>query len=172
MRVNWFFVGSMLVVAAVATPIRSGEEVNEPKTATLPVAEPDDEAAEQVANEILRLRETIGPVWRDETILDSGPSPPVEREVLRTALMAEARANGEDSQPVLPSSSNQRDAMRQAAYQLDVAAHALECQELFEQADEVRGVAGRLRTQAREMRMNVLSRDGKLFVPAGCNSAD
>ena len=55
---------------------------------------------------------------------------------------------GKQKMPALPLSA--KEALRAAAFELDKAAHHLECHELFERGDQLRQLAQQLRKDARE----------------------
>ncbi|MEX2167928.1 MAG: hypothetical protein WD851_01335 [Pirellulales bacterium] len=178
-RVGGFcFIGALLLVIAPATRIRSADEVNESRpaqdVADISATSTWGESVDQVANDILRLRQSVGSAWRSDAIPGSTQSAEeaTEREV-RTALVAQARSTVEES----PSSGSPSDfgtqvALRDAAHQLDITAHALECQGLYPQADEVRAVAQRLRQQARPEPVPLLRYNGKQLTPVPGRPAD
>ena len=107
--------------------------------------------AEEIASEVLRLQQQMGgSVLRDRAELqgwdhaprtpDTQEAPPWPNSPSRVELI-EAR------RPI-----NKVIELREAAWQLDTTAHRLENLDLYEQADALRGVASRLRHDARKMK--------------------
>lgn len=178
-RVGGFcFIGALLLVIAPATRIRSADDVNESRpaqdAASTSATSTWGESVDQVADDILQLRQSVGSAWRSDVIPDFTSSAQAdEREVVRTALVAQARPMVEESATTRsPSDFGKQVTLRDAAHQLDITAHALECQELFPQADEVRAVAQRLRQQGRPAPVPLLRYNGKHFTPVPGRPAD
>lgn len=178
-RIGGFcLIGALVLVAGPATRIRSAEDVDlagaAHDAANTPTAVPRGEAVDQVANEILQLRQSIGSAWREDAIAESVP--PAEstvREMVRTALLAQARAAAEASLPIRSHSDyGQQAALREAAHQLDLTAHLLECRELYPQADDVRDMADRFRRDAREALRPPLRVQGDHNTSSGGRQAD
>jgi hypothetical protein len=171
----WFSgIAALLLVFGPATLIRSGEDVGVPSSRydAAPATAAECESADQVANEILQLRKSIGPAWRGDAIADSSQTATDDRETIRTALVAQASSPMERP-PLQPQADfGMKRTLREAAHQLDLTAHALECQELCSQADDVRALAQRFRQQARDEPVPVLRFNGKHFTPVTGSPAD
>ncbi len=127
-----------------------------------------------VAQELLQLRDTVDPGWAERGDIfapfplrdgeaggaDAGLS---DRELFTAHLR---RLAGDDSATMPPSppptphtvstqtEQAQIEALRRAAYQLDLAAYLLEQQDLTARADELRGLAGPLRDDARRLQQS------------------
>ena len=97
-----------------------------------PLSAPD--SAAEVAREILEIQQQLGgsivpPLPSETERRSSGNSP-------RQATTIESRV----------------DQLRDTAWQLDSCAHRLECNDLYRQADSLRGLAAQLREDARKMK--------------------
>jgi hypothetical protein len=139
-------VGNYLGADEVVAP-KQHSSITKKETPASSDEQPEIEGAMQV------LR-SIGSAWQGDAIIlpsDSMPEAKMsDEEVVRTAMIAHARESDAMSKPFVEAVPTRGAALREAAHQLDLAAHSLECQELYEQADELRAVAQRFRLQARE----------------------
>jgi len=106
--------------------------------------------AKEIAREVLQLQQQMGgSIVRNRTGLqgwNQSPGP----------VTSEKSSPGNSHSPLIalkstsPSPIHQVDALREAAWQLDRTAHHLEKLDLYDQADALRSVAGRLRRDARK----------------------
>ena len=125
-----------------------------------------------VAQELLQLRDTVDPGWAERgdafapLPLGDGSAGGEDARVSDRELFAAQlrRLSGDDSATILPkpilptphtvsteTDQAEIETLREAAYQLDLAAHLLEKQGLTARADELRGLAGTLRDDARRL---------------------
>ena len=171
LRFRLLLVGGMLFALIVGNRLGADQAVPRHPIKNLP--EIDGKESDRVAEEILQIRQAIGSAWRGEDFESpsDAESIPHDQEIIRTALIAQVQAESQESssEPVsIPPAPNQQVALREAAHQLDLTAHELECQKLYEQADELRATAQRFRNQARSEPippLNPVRKGGKL-VPA------
>jgi len=112
----------------------------------------------QVTEDILQLRQSIGSAWRDVGGAPTPEATAAEEQAIRTALLDQARSNPIPKADPPPQAFCQKEALRDSAHQLDLVAHTLECQDLYDEADELRAIAQRLRLQARQKQPVVLRR--------------
>lgn len=162
-------IAALLLVIGPATPIRSGEDVAANPSGDVELSAI---AADQVANEILQLRKSIGAAWRGEALAESSLTAADDRETIRTALVAQASSPVETPPHQSQPEFGIKRTLREAAHQLDLTAHTLECQELCSQADDVRSLAQRLRQQAREETSAVHPLGYEGYAPGGGAPAD
>lgn len=128
-----------------------------------------DEARYLLDREEIKQSEEFRPTPRDVEAHSLGPTPPVDAQLLTPELLRIQRAVGGSvieqfeglspspgspaPSPAMPSPERKAavNALREAAWQLDTAAHRLESLELFRQADALREQARQLRLDARSM---------------------
>ncbi len=164
-----------LVAVVLTTACDQGKHSADPESLSARPTPPQPELPPRfVAQELLQLRETVDPGWAERGDIfapfplgddeaggaDAGLS---DRELFAAHLR---RLAGDNSDAMLPSKlpsphtvatqteQAQIEALRRAAYQLDLAAHLLEQQDLTARADELRGLAGPLRDDARRLQQS------------------
>lgn len=136
-----------------------------------------DREDQQEVEQLLQIRKKMGSAWKGDAfaLMDGSDtkSLPSEEEVVRTALAAQSRAAHFTPVPFAPiSRPDWRATLRNAAHELDLTAYALECQDLYDQADELRAVAHRFRLQARSEENPSLLRQERSWMPAPAKATD
>ena len=129
-----------------------------------------------LAGELLRLRDVVDPDWKDRSdafaplatgdgVTDGSNHGPSDRELFAAEVHRLAGTSPSGTSPSGPLVDRtpttgptdrepaQVEALREAALQLDLAAHLLEQQDLTSKSDELRRLAGRLRDEARRLRL-------------------
>ena len=111
--------------------------------------------AEEIAREVLRLQQQLGgSVVKNRRGLQDWNAPPVPVTPKRLPATVPRRVAlpANYYQPGTPRPVDKVGELREAAWQLETTAHRLEKLDLYDQADALRGVASRLRRDAREMK--------------------
>ena len=106
---------------------------------TLAAEQPEEPVAstEAVAREILSIQNELGGSIVSALLSEEQPvKPRVESPLRESSSMATCVEH-----------------LRDTAWQLDNSAHRLECQDLYRQADALRGLAASLRNDARQMKL-------------------
>jgi hypothetical protein len=144
----------IFIFALFAASYLSADETRKQSTAEAVVVLGEKKEPQAEVEELVQIRKRLGSAWRGDAIgLTDGSDAdllPPEDEVVRTALVDQARESQFTTiPPTLEPKPGWRATLRAAAHELDVTAYSLECQELYNQADELRAVAQRYRLQAR-----------------------
>lgn len=134
-----------LVSVSCVIPVRNANaEKSESKSPVRVAATQESPASPsgEVVQEILKIQEQMGgSIVRDRPGLQGWGGEPTEPAPKQQILPAEPK------KPASPIA-----ALRHAAWQLECSAHQLEQIELYERADEMRKLAGKLRLDARELK--------------------
>ena len=151
---------SVLVAHPGRAEVIVDDEPPELPRSTAVASDLEPASVEEIARELLQLQQQMGGSVVDgrAQLQDwNAASGPVTPQDAPAWSAYPPLAPTVQSHAAFSSHSNKVHELREAAWQLDTTAHRLEKLDLYDQADALRGVASRLRRDARELKQHTTS---------------